>query len=208
MIKLILATNNQHKVREILAILGKEYLRRRKIHLIPLSKLHISLPPETGKTLKENALRKSQTAAKLTGHWSIAEDTGLEVKELKGAPGIYSARFAGQNCSYEENNQKLLKLLDGLPNYRRQASFRTVVTLTAPSGQSWIGEGTLTGFITDRLRGKSGFGYDPLFLVPEYKKTLAELGLKIKNKISHRARAFRHLKLLIDQLLKDGILRE
>lgn len=205
--KIVLATSNPDKAKEIFSILGNAYLRRRKIQLIPLRKLKIILPPETGKTIRENAIRKSKQAAKLTGLWALAEDTGLEVKELNNAPGVYSARFAGESCSYEENNRKLLKMLQDLPYWRREAHFRTVVALTSPSGRTWVAEGTLSGFISKEMRGKSGFGYDPVFVVPEYKKTLAELGMKIKNKISHRSRAFQKMKLLIDRLIKDGLFR-
>lgn len=180
----VIATHNLHKVVEIRKILGRRYFDVRGLDDFP--------PPykvrETGKTLEANALLKARKSARHTGHTSLADDTGLEVSALKGAPGVYSARFAGPGCSYEDNNRKLLRVLAGRKN--RRAQFRCVVAAVFPDGREKLFQGCVKGKILSALRGKKGFGYDPLFQPIGAKKTFAEMSLKEKNKISHRARAF------------------
>ncbi len=189
--KILLATGNRHKVEELSAILNKNK-ENPPFELVCLKDFP-GLPEvvEDGKTLEENAVKKAMTAALATGLWSLADDTGLEVPALNGAPGVYSARYAGPNCSFQDNCDKLLAELKGKKGRDREAVFRCVVALSAPSGQVRIREGRLEGRITESAFGTAGFGYDPIFLVPEKDKTLAEMSAEEKNEISHRWAAVR-----------------
>ncbi len=151
---------------------------------------------ETGKTFKENALIKARTVHRLTGKAAIGDDTGLEVDALNETPGIYSARYAGENVTYEENVTKLLKEMSGIKMEDRTARFRTVAAYVDDSTEL-ITEGKIEGIITFEKKGSSGFGYDPVFFVPELNCTFAELSGEDKNKISHRGEAFQNLSKLL-----------
>ncbi|MDR2428054.1 MAG: XTP/dITP diphosphatase [Endomicrobium sp.] len=193
--EIILATGNKHKVEEI-----KEILKDLSIKVTPM----ISFPQypsteEDGKTLEENAIKKASEANKFFGKWTLADDSGLEVDYLDGAPGVYSARYAGEKCLYEDNN-KLLKVLDGVPLEKRTAKFRTVIAISSPDGKINLAEGKIFGIIALQSVGSNGFGYDPVFYVPEYDKTFAELSTDIKNSISHRAIALQKAKEIIKSL--------
>ncbi len=188
---LVLATGNRHKAREILRILGKTPFRVRLMSEYP----GVKSATEDGKTLRQNAVKKALSCAAATGELSLADDTGLEVKALHGRPGVYSARFAGPGCGYDDNNRKLLRLLSGSP--RRSAAFRCVAALARPRGRIWCAQGLLRGRIAELPRGRFGFGYDPVFEVLSLKKTLAELGPSEKNRISHRAQAFRKMRKIL-----------
>jgi XTP/dITP diphosphohydrolase len=142
---------------------------------------------EDGSTFEENAVKKARSACRYSGEVSLGEDSGLAVDHLAGAPGILSARFAGEDATYEQNNEKLLSVLAGLPPEKRAAAFVCVAALSFPQGEVLTFRGTCVGRISDSPRGVAGFGYDPVFLVPEYGKTFAELGEDVKNRISHRA---------------------
>jgi len=155
---------------------------------------------EDGLTLEENAIMKARSAAVFTGLPALADDTGLEVDALNGAPGVFSARYAGPACSYAENNIKLLAALAGLPAAKRSARFRCVMALVYPGGKSLTAQGLLEGFITIRARGEGGFGYDPIFEVTALGKTLAELAPEEKNSISHRAAALLAMFKLLNPL--------
>jgi XTP/dITP diphosphohydrolase len=146
---------------------------------------------ENGETFAENAALKAREAVKKTGLIALADDSGLEVDALNGAPGVYSARFAGEPKNDERNNDKLLQLLEIVPEDKRQARFRCALVVATPGGEEYLTEGTVEGQILTERRGSAGFGYDPLFFVPEYARTMAELTLAEKNKLSHRAQAFR-----------------
>ena len=154
---------------------------------------------ETGTTLEENALIKVREVYAATGLPSMGDDTGLEVDALDGEPGVYSARFAGENCSYQDNVNKMLKEMQNVPDLERGAQFRTVVAYK-DSKRELICEGIVKGNITTEIKGFGGFGYDPLFYIPEYKKTFAEMTMEEKSKISHRGIAIRGMV----QLLKDS----
>lgn len=183
--KLIFATNNKHKVREIASLLDDSYT------VLGLNDVDISEDiPEDGETLTENALHKARYVYERTGMNVFADDTGLEVDELNGAPGVHSARFAGENKDPDANITKLLGLLDGKSN--RKARFRTVIALIF-NKKEYLFEGTVEGEIIDVRKGTEGFGYDPVFLPEGYRHTFAEIPLSEKNKISHRARATRKL---------------
>jgi XTP/dITP diphosphohydrolase len=149
------------------------------------------VPPveEDGRTFMENAVKKARYTCAATGEAALADDSGLEVDCLGGAPGVHSARFAGLPGDDEANNHRLLQLLAGVPLDRRTARFRCAVAVAFPDGELLTAEGTCEGLIVDEPRGKEGFGYDPLFYLPEYGKTVAELDLETKNRVSHRGRA-------------------
>lgn len=194
--KLVLATRNKDKIREI-----RDVLRDLDVEILSLQDYpQAPFIVEDGRSLKDNALKKAQQICQFTGLPSLADDSGLEVDYLEGAPGVVSSRFAGEDASYEDNNRKLLQLLKGVPKERRRARFRCVLALASPDKTEIIEE-ECEGLITDEPRGENGFGYDPLFLVPELGKTFAEIGLELKNRISHRGKALRRLKeILVDFL--------
>lgn len=156
---------------------------------------------EDGATFEANALKKALSAARFAGVPVLADDSGLSVDYLDGRPGVYSARFAGEGASDADNNALLLKELAGVPAEQRRAAFHCVIALCRPDGSCETFDGSLPGLILDAPRGAGGFGYDPLFLVPEYGQTFAELPLHIKNRISHRGRA---LQMLKDSLAAGG----
>ncbi len=183
--KLLLATRNRDKLEEIEALLGG-------LGLVFLSLLDFPQFPEVvedGETFEENAIKKAKGAFIHFHVTCLADDSGLEVEELGGAPGVYSSRFAGEGASYQDNNSKLLQLLKGVPLEKRLARFRCVVALVESTGEVFTFEGISKGHIALEPRGDSGFGYDPLFVVPELGMTFAQLGQEKKNQISHRARA-------------------
>jgi len=185
-VEIVLATGNPGKVREI-----EEILKPFGLDLLPLPRLpRVKAPKETGKTFEENARIKAVFYARHFQKPALADDSGLEVEYLGGGPGIYSSRFAGFQATDEDRNRKLLTLLKGVPFSQRRAAFTCVAVLVTPEGKEFKTEGQLEGYIATRPAGDQGFGYDPVFFLPEYDKTTAELG-KQKNKISHRYRAFR-----------------
>lgn len=185
--KILLATQNQGKIRELQELLVDEDIE-------VLSLKHIEDwedVEENGETFADNAALKARAAVKKTGLIALADDSGLEVDALDGAPGVYSARFAGEPKDDERNNDKLLQLLETVVDDQRQARFRCALVVATPEGKEFLTEGTVEGRILTERRGSEGFGYDPLFFVPEYARTMAELTLAEKNKLSHRAQAFR-----------------
>lgn len=185
--KIILATQNKGKIRELQELLGDE-----DIEVLSLQDIKDwEDVEENGETFAENAALKAKAAVSKTGLIALADDSGLEVDALNGAPGVYSARFAGEPKDDERNNDKLLQLLETVPDEQRGARFRCALVVATPDGKEFLTEGTVEGQIMTQRRGSDGFGYDPLFFVPEYSRTMAELTLTEKNKLSHRAQAFR-----------------
>lgn len=183
--KMVVATNNAHKLKEIAAILGQE------IELLSLKDIQCFADiPETADTLEGNARQKAMYIYENYGMDCFADDTGLEVEALGGAPGVFSARYAGEGHDSEANMQKLLKELAGKEN--RKAQFRTVICLII-NGKEHLFEGIVKGEIIQEKRGGEGFGYDPIFVPEGYDLTFAELGDDVKNTISHRARAVEKL---------------
>lgn len=184
--KLVFATNNAHKLEEVAAILGDQ------VELLSLNDIGCQADiPETAETLEGNALLKSSYIYKNYHLDCFADDTGLEVKALNGAPGVYSARYAGgEGHDAQANMLKLLHELDGKEN--RKAQFRTAISLIL-DGKEYLLEGVIKGEIIKEKRGDSGFGYDPVFMPEGYDRTFAELGNDIKNQISHRALAVQKL---------------
>jgi XTP/dITP diphosphohydrolase len=183
--KIVFATNNRHKLDEIRKI------TEGKIEILSLNDIgsHDEIE-ETGSTLEENALIKAQFIKNKYGYDCFAEDTGLEVEALGNAPGVYSARYAGDACRDEDNIKKLLDNLKGIAN--RKARFRTVIALLM-NNEEYFFEGEIKGHIIDEKRGFAGFGYDPIFVPEGYDQTFAELGEEIKNRISHRSIATQKL---------------
>ena len=189
--KIVLATHNPHKLKELLAILPRKCTSG-AIEYVSLADFkNFQLPEETGATLEENAAIKASAAAKALGLPALADDTGLEVEALNGAPGVHTARYAGDQADYDDNNRKLLSALEGKLLPQRKAIFRTVACLATPQGNTYFFEGSVNGYIGFGYRGENGFGYDPVFIVDDCKKTMAELTEAQKNKISHRARALK-----------------
>lgn len=187
--KLVVATNNAHKLEEIAAILGDE------MELLSLKDIQCFADiPETADTLEGNARQKAMYIYENYGMDCFADDTGLEVVALNGAPGVYSARYAGDGHDSEANMQKLLHELEGKDN--RKAQFRTAIYLIQ-EGKEYLFEGIVKGEIIQEKRGGAGFGYDPIFVPEGYEQTFAELGNDIKNTISHRARAVEKLCLFL-----------
>jgi XTP/dITP diphosphohydrolase len=188
--ELLVATGNKGKLRELELLLSGVVARL----VSPVDVFSLPAVVEDGETFAENAIIKARSAAVATGKMTIADDSGLVVDELGGQPGVRSARFAGDGASDAENNAKLLRELAGVPGERRNAAFRCVIALCTPDGECRTFEGELKGVLLEEQRGNGGFGYDPLFLVPEYGQTLAEIPLEIKNAISHRGKALARLK--------------
>lgn len=184
--KMILASKNEHKLQEIKYILKDFGIELISMAEAGLENLEII---EDGETFEENSMKKAVTVMKKTNTISIADDSGLEVNYLGGKPGVYSARFAGENATNSQNNNKLLKMLENVPMTERGGRFVSVISVAFPDGQRLSVRGECEGIISLEEKGTKGFGYDPLFIVPEYNKTFAELGNEIKNNISHRAKA-------------------
>ncbi len=180
---IVIATKNRDKILEFQEKLGK------KFHLKTLDD-YPDFPEviESGETIKENAYLKARALYAFTGLPSIADDTGLEVNALQGAPGVYSGRFAGENASYRDNVLLLLQRMKNIPQEQRGATFRTSIAYVDKQ-ESWDVEGRVDGRILNEARGEGGFGYDPLFFYEPLQKTFSELGLKEKNRISHRGKA-------------------
>ncbi|HBN97561.1 MAG TPA: non-canonical purine NTP pyrophosphatase [Firmicutes bacterium] len=194
--RLIVASHNSHKIREI-----KELTSHLNLQVLGLPEVG-EYPPilEDGDTFKENARKKAVEIANLTGELVLADDSGLEVDALDGAPGVHSARYAGEPLSDQRNNELLLKKLEGYPLERRGAGFRCAMALARPHGQVEFSEGVCRGVILFEPRGSCGFGYDPLFFVPEVGLTFAELSSDVKNSISHRYLAMRKMLQAIERI--------
>ena len=195
-LRVVLATKNHGKVAEIKAILGGLPIQLATLEDFP----EIESAREDGATFEENAIKKARSVWQATCLTSVADDSGLEVDALEGAPGIFSARFAGEGASYEANNRKLLGLLQSIPDDKRTARFVCVAALFTRDGSLALERGTLEGIITRQPRGQHGFGYDPVFYVPAYGQTVAELSEEVKNAISHRAKAFAGIRRRLGRL--------
>lgn len=187
---LILASKNKGKIREITTALSSPSLIFKSLNDFP------DLPEivEDGSSFLENALKKARTISQTFDAPVLADDSGLEVDRLDGAPGLFSARFAGPQATDRENNDQLLALLKGLPESERTARFICVLVFYQPSGQWLQAQGICEGRIALTPRGDQGFGYDPIFYLPRFRKTMAEISLELKNQISHRARALEKIR--------------
>ncbi len=196
--ELVLATRNRDKGAELAALLGDLGVTIRTLAEFPDAPEIV----EDGETCRANAIKKAKTIARHTGLPAVADDTGLMVDALGGRPGIYAARYAGENATYEDNWRKLLRELTGVPQARRRARFVTAAAMAWPGMEPVdVVEGTLEGVIAEEPAGNQGFGYDPVFFVPELGKTLAQLTPEEKNRVSHRAKAFAKVKELLRRTL-------
>jgi XTP/dITP diphosphohydrolase len=196
---LLIATTNAGKLREAWAILDGLDVRLVALKERP----DLPVPTEDGNSFEENAELKALHYARLSGCPALADDSGLEVDVLDGAPGVQSARYAGPACDAAANNAKLIRELAGVPEAKRAARFRCVVALADPEGVLATASGMVEGVIIDHARGANGFGYDPHFLVPERGLTTAEMSPEQKNSISHRGKALRAIRPAIERLLAD-----
>jgi XTP/dITP diphosphohydrolase len=194
--KIILATTSKYKEEEIKSLL-------KDLDIEVMSMASFDKYPKTiedGKTLEDNAIKKAKEAAEFFNSWVIADDSGLEVACLNGEPGVFSARYAGKECSFQANIKKLLCVLKNVPFEKRTARFRTVIAIAGSSGQLYLSTGEIYGIINLTEKGQYNFGYDPIFYIPEFNKTFGELTPDIKNTISHRAKALQQAKVILKQL--------
>lgn len=197
-VKLLVATHNLGKKQEYADLLGGLGLE-----LVSLSEVGIAHKvEETGDSYAENALQKARSYATVSGLLTLADDSGLDVDALCGAPGVHSARYAGEGASDEERYELLLSDLQDVPDEQRTARFRCVIALVWPDGRAQTVEGICEGRIALTPRGEHGFGYDPVFYVPEYRQTMAELAPETKNRISHRAQAAAKAREILKSWLK------
>lgn len=192
----VLATRNPGKVRELESLLADLPLRLQSLRDFP----QIPPPPEEGDTYAANAASKAVAVARATGQAALADDSGLEVDALGGAPGVQSSRWLGEEATDAERNAAVLARLRDVPAEGRTARFRAVVAVAHRDGTVRTFEGVVEGRIADRPAGETGFGYDPIFLVPEFGRTMAELGPEVKNRISHRAQAVRAARTYLSTL--------
>ena len=195
---IVLATQNRDKREELQEALSEFTVKILSLNDFPF----IGEIEEVGQTLLENSMIKSKTVHNLTQLPVIADDTGLEVEALNGAPGIYSARYAGEDVTYEDNVNKLLAEMENIPLENRKAQFRTVISFVDKDRELWT-EGRIKGIIGESAKGKNGFGYDPVFFVPELEKTFSELSIGEKNRISHRGLAMKKFRILLREYISD-----
>ena len=196
--KIVVGTRNNGKVREIQTALADL-----PFAVVGLPETDIPDVEETGTTFQENAILKARHYCQFTGEYCLADDSGLEVDALDGEPGVYSARYAGLDATDAANNEKLLTVLKEVPPSGRTARFRSVLVLAGPDGSLLLVDGVCEGVILDEARGKGGFGYDPLFYMPSQGKTMAEMTIEEKNRISHRGNALNAFKHLVLQAYRQ-----
>jgi len=198
--KIVIATHNKDKLKEL-----KKGFSDINVELLDLSSFpEIGEIIEDGETLEENALIKANTVYEKTGLPAIADDTGLEVDYLEGKPGVYTARYAGENCTYEDNINKLLKVMQNVPNKQRGAKFRTSMVFV-DKNTKLFSDGEVKGLVNKKIKGLAGFGYDSIFYVLNEGKTFAEMSLEKKNIISHRGLAIKNLKLKLNSYLTSSV---
>ena len=188
--EIVIATRNRHKAKELQQLLAARGIRWRTLADYP----RLRPVRENGRSFEANAVKKAVAVAKATGRFALADDSGLEVEALRWGPGVRSARFAGTHGNDEANNRKLLRLLRDVPMSRRRARYRCALALASADGLLAVTHGTWTGRIAEQPRGRGGFGYDPLFLVPRVGKTVGELPASVKRRLSHRAQAARRMR--------------
>lgn len=198
--ELVLATRNRHKGAELAVLLADLPIQIRTMDEFP----EVPDVVEDGDTCEANAIKKARAVSQATGLLAVADDTGLEVDALGGRPGVFAARYAGLQATYEDNWRKLLDEMTGVPRDRRTARFVTVAAVALPSQVVEVTTGRLDGLIAEEPAGARGFGYDPVFYVPELGKTLAELSSEEKNRISHRAKAFAQVRDLLQNRFGSG----
>ncbi|MGI6191113.1 MAG: XTP/dITP diphosphatase [Eubacterium sp.] len=194
---MIAASKNQHKIKEmekIMAAMGMHVISREDAGIPDSFEI-----VEDGTTFEENSFKKAEAIMKFSSQTAVADDSGLMVDALDGAPGVYSARFAGEPCDDQKNNEKLLRLLENVPDEKRTAKFVSVITVVFPDGKTLTARGECPGRLLREGHGCNGFGYDPLFVPDGYEQTFAQLPAEVKNHISHRAKALQHLEKLLKE---------
>ena len=195
--KIVFATKNEGKVKEVIKMLNMD-----KIELITMAQAGIDVDVvEDGTTFEENAMKKAVEIMKISGLPSIADDSGLEIDYLDKQPGVHSARFLGHDTSYDIKNKKILEMLEGVPDEKRTARFVSAVCLALPDGRTITTRGTIEGVIGHEIKGTNGFGYDPIFFIPEINKYSAELTTDEKNAISHRGKAIAQMREKILEII-------
>ena len=195
--KIVFATKNEGKVREVIKMLNMD-----KIELITMAQAGIDVDVvEDGTTFEENAMKKAVEIMKISGMPAIADDSGLEIDYLDKQPGVHSARFLGHDTSYDIKNKKILEMLEGVPDGKRTARFVSAVCLVLPDGRTITTRGTIEGAIGHEIKGTNGFGYDPIFFIPEINKYSAELTTDEKNAISHRGKAIAQMREKILEII-------
>ena len=192
--KIVVGTRNVGKIKEV-----RNGLAELPFEVIGLPDGEIPEVEETGVTFAENAIIKAKAYSALTGEYCLADDSGLEVDALEGAPGVYSARYAGEGATDADNNRKLLAALQKVPQEHRTARFRSALALVGPDGSLLLSEGVCEGIILTEAQGDGGFGYDPLFFMPDQQKTLAQMTVEEKNGVSHRGNALKSFKEKLKQ---------
>ena len=198
MTQVIFATKNKGKIREI-----TELLKDMPLEILSMEEAGLSMEiEENGTTFEENALIKARAVCKASGCYALADDSGLAVDYLDGAPGVYSARYMGEETPYEIKNQKIISLLEKAKGKERRAQFVSVIAFVTPQGEEMTTRGVIEGEIGYESKGENGFGYDPIFYVPEYDMTTAQMSLELKNKISHRGKALGAMKEKLDAYFK------
>ena len=198
--KIIFATGNQDKMREI-----REILADMDVEVVSMKEagIHADIV-EDGSTLEENAVIKAKTSCELTGEITLADDSGLEIDYLNKEPGIYSARYMGEDTSYHIKNANLISRLEGVPDEKRTARFVCAIAAVLPNGEVLHSEGTIEGIIGYEEQGENGFGYDPIFYLPQYGCTTAQLEPDVKNELSHRGKALRAIKEQLRKYCEEG----
>lgn len=194
--KIVVATKNKHKIEEINEItknFGFTLVYGKEAGIDDIEVI------EDGETFEENSFKKAYEIMKATGEITIADDSGIEVDFLGGAPGVYSARFAGENATDDDNNRKLMRLLEGVSDEKRTARYVCVITMLFPNGDKIVAKGTVEGKIAMQPEGNEGFGYDPYFIPKGYDKTFGMFTMEEKNKISHRSNALNELKKVLEK---------
>ncbi|MFR4987258.1 MAG: XTP/dITP diphosphatase [Lachnospirales bacterium] len=194
--EVVFATKNKGKIKEIQAILGNEYIVK------SMEEIGINIDIiEDGKTFEENAIKKAVEIMNITNKIVLADDSGLEIDYLDGEPGVYSARYMGEDTPYEIKNDKILDILKDVEEEKRGARFVSVIALAIPQKEPITTKGTIEGIIGYEIKGENGFGYDPIFYIPELKMTAAELSIEEKNKISHRGKALKQMKKILEKMV-------
>ena len=199
MVEVVIATKNRHKLRELRTLLPVAGIRWRSLRTCP----SVRAARENGRTFDANAVKKAQAVARATGLLALADDSGLEVEALGGRPGVESARFAGRHGDDRANNERLLRLLEGIPASRRRARYSCSLALAGPSGLIALTRGTWSGRLAPRPQGQRGFGYDPLFYIPRLGKTVGQLPASTKQRFSHRAVAARRMQPVLRRLVRE-----
>lgn len=194
--EVVFATKNKGKIKEIQAILGNEYIVK------SMEEIGINIDIiEDGKTFEENAIKKAVEIMNITNKIVLADDSGLEIDYLDGEPGVYSSRYMGEDTPYEIKNNKILDILKDVEEEKRGARFVSVIALAIPQKEPITTKGNIEGIIGYEIKGENGFGYDPIFYIPELKMTAAELSIEEKNKISHRGKALKQMKKILEKMV-------